>query len=112
MLSELGTTAVKTFVAFCSRTLLLMWKKKRRFLCRTVSLKPGHTFLSQTKSAAPPSWLVPGLPETLQLCGSDQSARAAEAAQCPVPRQNPRQQQRLQVSEYRDLLTQRERENS
>lgn len=67
MLFELGTTAVKTFVAFCSETLLLMWKKIRGFYVRLFPLNQDILSYHKRSQQRLPSGLYLGY---LKLCSS------------------------------------------
>lgn len=65
---------------------------------------PGEAGVPQAEQEDAASGLVPGLPEAVHLGGADQGAGAPEAAQRPVPHQDPGQQQRVQVGMRRRLL--------
>ena len=60
-------------------------------------LFPGEAGLSQAEQEDVVSGFIPRLPEAVYVSGADQSAGATETPQRPLPHQNQRQQQRVQV---------------
>lgn len=60
-------------------------------------LLTGEAGVSQEEPEDVVSGLIPGLPEAVYICGTDQSLGAPETPQRPLSHQNPGQQPRVQV---------------
>lgn len=60
-------------------------------------LSTGEAGVSQAESEHVASRFVPGLPEAVYVCGTDQSAGTPETPQRPLSRQNSRQQSCVKV---------------
>lgn len=60
-------------------------------------LSTGEAGISQKESEDALSRLIPGLPEAVYICGTDQSTGSPETPQHPLSYQNSGQQPRVQV---------------